>query len=434
MKFEFDHRTGTMQPKKDEEIYFAKSQGGGLIVDDKKNNIKYIIERDETITKLFGSFDKGELNFYDMRDARTIADRVTRLLGRDHKYSDFHYFLKGYVMKESVIKKCSDFLGESTWGGILDRGAGEIRKEEGRVIGKLEDGTRLIIPNEAFGYGELVDFDGSNIYTFNEFGDDTAYVAVISDGKTDVYYKYDEYSEDAVNMVKCFEADSTIRKINDFGSLRAIMNQDEWDNDYLEGLKVEVKNHCVDFNLNQWCEFSVYEDRDCAIEDANEYEEDFLGSEVFTKDAVERYRRVLGDDFLDEKQMKEDLKESQESYYDDLDEDDAIDELIRRDIIEDTEDYFEVDEDGDVDHSLPKFDYKDYKDSYAEKYIDSISDIIDEYIFNFGYDGIESYIDTSKLAEKIIEADGPESIIAGYDNVEREERIDYITYYIYRTR
>ena len=214
MKFEFDHRTGTMQPKKDEEIYFAKSQGGGLIVDDKKNNIKYIIERDETITKLFGSFDKGELNFYDMRDARTIADRVTRLLGRDHKYSDFHYFLKGYVMKESVIKKCSDFLGESTWGGILDRGAGEIRKEEGRVIGKLEDGTRLIIPNEAFGYGELVDFDGSNIYTFNESGDDTAYVAVISDGKTDVYYKYDEYSEDAVNMVKCFEADSTIRKIN----------------------------------------------------------------------------------------------------------------------------------------------------------------------------------------------------------------------------
>ena len=435
MKFEFDHKTGIMRPKKNEEIYFTQSQGGGLIVDDKKNDIKYIIERDERITKLFGSFDKDNLNLYDMRDARIIADRVRRLLGVDNKYTDFHYFLRGYHMNESVIESCSDFLNESLWTDIQSRSAGDtIKKEEGRIIGTLEDGTKLIISNDAFSDGELVDFDSSNIYTFNESGDESTYVVVISDGKTDVYYKYDEDSEDIVNMVRCFEADSTIRKINDFGSLRAIMNQDEWDNDYLNGLKVEVKNHCVDFNLNQWCEFSVYEDRNWAIEDAEEYEEDFLGSEVFTKEVVERYRRVLGDDFLDEKQIKEDLKESQESYYDDLDEDDAIDELIRMEIIEDTEDYFEVDEDGDVDHSLPKFDYNDYKDAYVEKYIDGISDYIDEYISNFGYDGIETYIDTGKLAEMIIKEDGPESIIAGYDNVEREERIDYITYYIYRTR
>ena len=109
MKFEFDHKTGIMRPKKNEEIYFAQSQGGGLIVDDKKNNIKYIIERDGRITKLFGSFDKDNLNLYDMRDARIIADRVMRLLGRDHKYTDFHYFLRGYRMSESFIKTCSDF-------------------------------------------------------------------------------------------------------------------------------------------------------------------------------------------------------------------------------------------------------------------------------------------------------------------------------------
>ena len=110
MRFEFDHKTGMMRPKKNEEIYFAQSQGGGLIVDDKKNSIKYIIERDERITKLFGNFDKDNLNLYDMRDARIIADRVMRLLGRDHKYTDFHYFLRGYRMSESVIKNCSDFL------------------------------------------------------------------------------------------------------------------------------------------------------------------------------------------------------------------------------------------------------------------------------------------------------------------------------------
>ena len=138
MKFELDYRTGMMQPKKNEEIYFAQSQGGGLIVDDKKNNIKYIIERDERITKLFGSFDKDNLNLYDMRDARIIADRVRRLLGRDHKYTDFHYFLRGYRMSEGVIKTCSDFLEESIWSDIQDRSMGKtVRKED--IITTNED-------------------------------------------------------------------------------------------------------------------------------------------------------------------------------------------------------------------------------------------------------------------------------------------------------
>lgn len=133
MKFEFDHKTGMMRPKKNEEIYFAQSQGGGLIVDDKKNNIKYIIERDGRITKLFGNFDKDNLNLYDMRDARIIADRVRRLLGIDHKYTDFHYFLRGYRMSESVIKTCSDFLEESIWSDIQDRSMGKTRRKEDGV-------------------------------------------------------------------------------------------------------------------------------------------------------------------------------------------------------------------------------------------------------------------------------------------------------------
>ena len=130
MKFEFDHKTGMMRPKKNEEIYFAQSQGGGLIVDDKKNNIKYIIERDGRITKLFGNFDKDNLNLYDMRDARIIADRVMRLLGRDHKYTDFHYFLRGYRMSESFIKTCSDFLEEFIWSDMQDRSSGETVKKK----------------------------------------------------------------------------------------------------------------------------------------------------------------------------------------------------------------------------------------------------------------------------------------------------------------
>ena len=161
-------------------------------------------------------------------------------------------------------------------------------------------------------------------------------------------------------------------------------------------------------------------------------EKNLLESSTFTKDVVTRFRNILGDDFLDEKSMETDLKDSMESYYNDLDEDDAIEELLRYNVIEDTEDYFVLDEDGHIDHSIPKFDYQYYGDVYAEKYIENIDDVIDEFISNFGYDGIENYIKYDRLAKLIVEADGPESTIASYDGVEREETVDGQTYYIYR--
>lgn len=435
MKFEFDHKTGTMQPKKDDQIYFAKSQGGGLIVDDKKNNIKYIIERDERITKLFGSFDKDSLNFYDMRDARMISDRVIRLFGRDHKYTDFHYFLKGYHMNENFVQKMGDFLDESVWGDIRKAGNGEVKREDGRLIGQLDDGTPpLIISNDAFVDGDLVDFDGSYLYTF----DNDISVAIISDGNTDVYYSYDpELDEEKYNMRRCFDADSTLRTEHEFKPLVAFMtdvdNNDGWDNDNFYDMTVDVRSKWIDFSTSSWNKWRLFFDRDDAVSYAIDVEENFLDSEKPSKETIEHYRNTLGDDFFDTNSIESDLKEGQESYYDDLSEEDAIEELIRREVIEDSEDYFELDEDGEIDHTQPKFDYKDYKDKYVEKYIESIDDVVDEYIFHFGTDGIENYVDTGKLAALVIEEDGPESMIAGYDGVEREEEVDGTTYYIYRT-
>ena len=170
MKFELDYRTGMMQPKKNEEIYFAQSQGGGLIVDDKKNNIKYIIERDERITKLFGSFDKDNLNLYDMRDARIIADRVRRLLGRDHKYTDFHYFLRGYRMSEGVIKTCSDFLEESIWSDIQDRSAGDVLRQEDMITTNENLENKIFELYEEQGEGETLDVSSlTNLIKCDDF-------------------------------------------------------------------------------------------------------------------------------------------------------------------------------------------------------------------------------------------------------------------------
>ena len=107
MKFELDHRTGMMVPKKDENIYFARSIGGGLIVDDKKNKKKFIIERDGRITVLFGSMSKDNLHFYDMRDSKQIETRVKRLFGKEHPFANYRKFLQG--LRECYIKSFYEF-------------------------------------------------------------------------------------------------------------------------------------------------------------------------------------------------------------------------------------------------------------------------------------------------------------------------------------
>ena len=107
MKFELDPRTGHMMPKKDENIYFARSMGGGLIVDDKKNRKKFIIERDGRITVLFGNMSKDNLHFYDMRDAKEIENRVMSMFGTDHPFANYRKFLRG--ASEGYIKSRDEF-------------------------------------------------------------------------------------------------------------------------------------------------------------------------------------------------------------------------------------------------------------------------------------------------------------------------------------
>ena len=61
-----------------------------------------------------------KVNLYDMRDARIIAERVMRMFGREHKYTDFHYFLRGYRMSENVILNFDEFIEESRFVDLID--------------------------------------------------------------------------------------------------------------------------------------------------------------------------------------------------------------------------------------------------------------------------------------------------------------------------
>ena len=423
-----------MQPKKDDNIYFAQSQGGGLIVDDKKNNIRYIIERDERITKLFGSFDRDKLNFYDMRDARMIADRVVRLLGRDHKYSDFHYFLKGYHMSENFVQSCSSFLDESVWADIHKRsnGQGTVKKEDyGKVIGTLEDGTKLVMPYDYVDKGELVEFDeGKLYYEFEEGG----IIAVVSQDYDDAYYVYDE-DDEGVNMSCYCIIDDCIRTEDEFNSLLAVANtSNTYLPDLLFNLEVDVQREYTKFTFDGGREsYMLFYSEERADDYAFDSEKELLDDTRFDKETVKRFRDILGDGFFDEKAMKDELEESYSTYFDDLNNEDKVRELLNYGLVEETEEYFDVDEDGDVDTDLPTFDPDDYRDNYVEKVLDSIDDVINEFFTQYGYDGIEDFIDIEELAKDIVNNDGRGSIISGYDGQERVENVNGKTYYIYRT-
>ena len=353
-----------------------------------------------------------------------------------------------------VIKTFSEFINESIWSDMQDRSAGDtIKKEDGMIIGQLEDGTRLIISNDAFADGNLVEFDGENFYTLSESSDGNVYIAVINEGDTDVYYKYDEDSEDVVNMVRCFEAEDTLRIDNDFGMLRALMHQDEWDNSCIDDLEVSIEGNYVKFEFSGF-EFVIYDDIDKAKDDAvrdainieketleglkNELSQKYLSSTESKNirkqfhDFIDNIRNNCGNDGFDEDGLKDVFEESFEFDYDELDEEDAIDVLLRWEIIEDTDEYFNLDEDGEIDHTHPKFDYQDYKDKYVEKSMEDLGDFVDEYVSRFGYDGIEEYIDFDKVGEIYVDIDGPAHWLAYYDGVEREQRIDDVIYYIYR--
>lgn len=106
MKFKFDSRTGMMVPEKDENIYFAKAMSGGLRIDDNKNNVKYVIERNGKITNISGVMK--DLHFYDRRDANIIAERVKRMFGPKHEYANYRKFMKG--LHESIVKNFNDFV------------------------------------------------------------------------------------------------------------------------------------------------------------------------------------------------------------------------------------------------------------------------------------------------------------------------------------
>ena len=150
-KFVFNPRTGMMDIKKDDQIYFAQSQGGGLRIDDHKHNVKFIVNRNETITNISG-ISGSNVGIYDMRDARIIAERVLRMFGNKHRYADYKMFLQGHKNNENIIKSFDEFVNEGIIGDMVRRDlVGNKRKEdtvEQIYFPKTKYDLKAIVKNE----------------------------------------------------------------------------------------------------------------------------------------------------------------------------------------------------------------------------------------------------------------------------------------------
>ena len=310
---------------------------------------------------------------------------------------------------------------------IIRTSNGGVRREDGEVIGKTDDGKNIIVSSDLLAFGKPIYF-GDLPYMYVE--DYDGYIVCLNSGNNDCICTIDnDEDSNKANVVELFTCSTSLRE-KEFGPLLAVMECwgiDNFDDlgsadikDYRDHMKIETNGR----------EFLIFFDHDDAYELAVESTKDHLDGNL-TRSELKRFYEFFGDDFLDVDGMEEELRYSYESMFDDFEEDDAIEELIRLNIIKETEDYFDVDEDGDVDTTMPKFDYGDYKDEYVDKMMDGIFNVADEFTTNFGYESLEQFTDYDKLSRLIVDDDGVGNSIASYDGEENHYVINGEEYYVY---
>jgi hypothetical protein len=338
------------------------------------------------------------------------------------------------------MKKLSQ-INEHLWSGIIHRSeSGEIRKENGVVVGKTKDGIALTLSTEDSSNGELYEVNGESVFYLFEL--DT-YFCVVQDGDYDSYYRYepdvDVRDEVGINMVSWFSGVIPELKTLDFSWLKAIVDAAEVNVRDLESLDTEEYNYKydeIDFEVDGK-NFKSFDNCDnaevCAIDDCEEF---FEGNGV-DKDTFKRFIKNFGYTFFNTNSMNDDLVSMYENDWDDMNEDDKIKWLIEHDDeITETEEYFETDEDGEIDLDQPKFDTSDYQDEYVGYNTDKLTDkeLVQQWIEIYGFeeDRLKDYIDYHELAKLCIDADGVAHQLARYDGNEIETDKNGHTYYFYR--
>jgi hypothetical protein len=184
--------------------------------------------------------------------------------------------------------------------------------------------------------------------------------------------------------------------------------------------------------------YYVFDDYDDAYDEAVRYEKDTI--EEIGPEGINGY-----EDFVETSWFEDAMRESYEAYCNDIENESSsnfgnrlIEECYDAGLIDD--DDFELDEDGDPDYDECTVASYDLVDRLTEHLCDGWNDPVQWYIDNFGHDSFREVIDyhglvdTDRLAEYCVDADGIGHSLASYDGNDIEYEFDGFTYYMYRAR
>jgi hypothetical protein len=204
--------------------------------------------------------------------------------------------------------------------------------------------------------------------------------------------------------------------------------------EYDDGITSGTNGTNVSYNGEDWYVFNDYDDAvKAATNDVLMYLDD-MGVDGINLDMAK---------YVDEDWFEDVERESFENYcYDIANEGDdtydnrLVQECYDEGLIDDSD--FEKDEDGEPNYEECLIDTDELTERYVEDHMNSITDFVQEFIYNFGTDEfndvVKQYnlIDFNELAEDIVDIDGPANSLARYDGDENEIDLNDITYYLYR--
>lgn len=194
----------------------------------------------------------------------------------------------------------------------------------------------------------------------------------------------------------------------------------------------------ISYNMEDWYVFDNHYDAVLAAEEDTRQlidEEGVTGIDFDYLGGIEKY--------VNEDWFRDAERESFESYCEDIatEGDNTYDNRLVQEcydagIIDDND--FEKDEDGEPDYYYCLLNESELTDRYVDYHLDSISDFIEEFKFQFGEDEFNravmdnNLIDIDELVEDIVSTDGPANSLARYDGNEVEYPFEGITYFMYR--
>lgn len=384
---------------------------------------------------------------YFDEDVRSEEGRTIKIEGKKYivKYSDYPFMRDAMVMDDDenhLIRRDFKFMDEPIYFGIAKDDSGQdlyyyikesTLKEVKKNIGEFGDAITQWITTDV----DLmeVDFEPLKaIYTADL--EDTLPIdegLEIEEGDSSDKWKYKVESDNTSRDIKIYEED-WVRSaaIEESESMLEDMFSDNMDSKEVKRFIGVVGDSWIDTDSLKDFFKEDYENYSDDIENENGKHESRLYDEMIEYDIIDDNSNYFNTDHTEPKFDIEDAKkelaeeimkhdeelslEEAEKIIEELDDEDLVKYFIDYGVVEDDDEYFELD------YSSPKFNISDKKHEFAEKKVDDINDVVDEFISNFG-DLDSSYYDLKELAELCVDEDGYGQYLSSYDNEEYEVRI-----------